>query len=89
MDAGISRFFKNFDLKQKLTGNLIANNSFFISTHNGAFDNMDFKLKNEEIIWAQKLFYNWWHYGWKLSIDSQHDNRIEKQMEVHLIQTSR
>jgi len=57
MDAGISRFFKNFDLKQKLTGNLIANNSFFISTHNGAFDDMDFKLKNEEIIWAHKNFF--------------------------------
>jgi hypothetical protein len=50
MDAGISRFFKNFDLKQKLTGDLIANNSFFISTHYYAFDDMDFKLKNEEII---------------------------------------
>ena len=57
MDAGIWRFYKNFNLEQKLTGQHLADNSFHIAIHSFAFKDRDFREKNENLIWTSKNFF--------------------------------
>jgi len=57
LDAGISRFFKDFDPSQSLTGKLLSNNSFYITLEGQAFKDKDFQTKNEQIIMTAKNFF--------------------------------
>jgi len=56
IDAGISRFFGNFKVKQKLTGRHLFDQSFFITIDCRAFEDRDFQMKNESLAWTARNF---------------------------------
>jgi hypothetical protein len=56
-DAGISRFFKNFDLNANLTGKSLSNSSFFITLDSVAKKDVDFLTRNENVAWTAKNFF--------------------------------
>jgi hypothetical protein len=58
VDAGISRFFRGFNLKRKLSGKTLSSSSFFIACEKRAFDDIDFKQRNETgFIWSARNYF--------------------------------
>jgi len=58
VDAGISRFYGGFNLKRKLSGKTLSPSSFFIACEKRAFDDVDFRNRNETgFIWSARNYF--------------------------------